>query len=137
MAALQIGYGAVNGRLLRNAVHDSPYGIGLWGDSAHPTTGITASGNIGYNNSEFDFYEYGPEHQGCRLDRGQSGTLGRVRILAGRSILTPHASTFLQLSNRILRFRDSRLSLECHGFHLSKRRCSNSSWPFHRPMSTA
>ena len=64
VSAIQIGYGASNGQVLRNTVHDSPFGIVLWGYTGSPTTGITCSGNIGQNNSEVDFYEYGNAVQG-------------------------------------------------------------------------
>ena len=59
VSGIQVGYGASNGLVLRNTVHDSPYGIVLWGYGDSPTTGITCSGNIGQNNSVADFYEYG------------------------------------------------------------------------------
>lgn len=61
LSAIQIGYGASNGRLTGNTVHDSEFGIMLWGYEGHPTTGIELSGNTAYNNSRLDFYEYGGE----------------------------------------------------------------------------
>jgi hypothetical protein len=59
VAAIQVGYGATNGKVLRTIVRDSPFGICLWGTSTNPSSGITFSGNVGRNNSQADFYQYG------------------------------------------------------------------------------
>ena len=77
VSAICVGYGVTNGQILRNKVHTSPFGICLWGRTEGPTTGITCSGNVGSNNSEADFYEYGPNIQ-ATWTSDNVGTLRKV-----------------------------------------------------------
>jgi len=69
VGCIQIGYGVSNGQILRNRVHDSPYGIIIWGNSSGATHDIVCSGNVGSNNGT-DFYEYGANIQNITWDAG-------------------------------------------------------------------